>query len=425
MAKRTEKTIIAFTGKMNAGKSTMLNLLSGQKDFAIVDKTAGTTADTVVTQMEIHDLGPFQVLDTAGADEVSELGNKKREKIINAVEEADLTIIVIDILQAIKTKDSLEIELQLIFQALKNQKQVLVLYNIFDQEISLELLEKYKIKLDEILEEKSLLIKANNQLEQRKLVEFIKANFTKETRDIDLLPSVKKEGFVLLVIPMDEETPTLRLLRPQDMAMERCLRKFAMPVLFRMDLSKVRKGDLEEINRYTKLLNYLKSSEEGLQLVITDSQAIDVVADLTPSDFALTTFSVMMTHYMSYGNLDLVMQGVKAVDDLKIGDKVLIVEACNHDRKCDDIATVQIPKKLEQKIGGKLDLQFCFGRVFPKNLKDVKLVIHCGACMIERQKYASRIKKIEALNIPFTNYGILLSYLKNEVVLGRVSAVFL
>lgn len=425
MAKRKERNIMAFTGKMNAGKSTMLNLLSGQKDFAIVDKTPGTTADTVVTQMEIHDFGPCQILDTAGVDEFSELGQKKKEKTVNAIEEADLTVIVIDILQAIKKEDDLQIEKELIFQARKNQKQVVVLYNIFDQKVSLELLEKYKKKLDEVLGEKSLLIKANDRTEQRKLVEFIKQNYQQESRDIDLLPSVKSRGFVLLVIPMDEETPTLRLLRPQDMAMERSLRKFAVPVLFRMDLSKVRKKDTKEISRYMKLLNHLKSSDEGLQLVITDSQAIDMVADLTPSDFALTTFSVMMTHYMNYGNLDLVMKGVKVVDNLKMGDKVLIVEACNHDRKCDDIATVQIPKKLEQKVGGKLDIQFSFGRTFPSDLKNVKLVIHCGACMIERQKYASRIKQIEALNIPFTNYGILLSYLKDEVVLGRVCEVFL
>jgi hypothetical protein len=224
---------------------------------------------------------------------------------------------------------------------------------------------------------------------------------------------------------MDEETPTLRLLRPQDMAVERLLRGYAIPVLHRIDLNKARRGDESEKRRYIEIVKTLSGSAEKLSLVLTDSQAFDIVADWTPAKVPLTSFSIMMTNYMSYGDLGLFADGVKAIDKLKPGDEVLIAEACNHDRKCDDIATVQIPNRLEARVGGKLKFSFNFGRPFEDDLKRFKLIVHCGACMIDRQKFARRAELARGVKVPITNYGILLAYLKNPDTLKRALKIFI
>jgi len=420
MAKRKERDIIAIIGKTNAGKSSLLNLLSGQKNYALVDETPGTTADTVKTIMEIHDLGPFKVLDTAGVDEYSKLGDKKRKKTYEAIEEADLNLVVID-----SRQKNREIEKKLIRKIKREKKQILVVINLFEKE---KIDEREFLQREKEFDLPVIALNIQNTNEYRKLIDFIKKNYRKESRNIDLLPSVKSQGFVLLIIPMDEETPTLRLLRPQDMALERILRKFALPVMFRLDLSKARSDDsslvASEKKRYTDLLKMLKNSPEGLQLIITDSQAFDIVPQWTPKKIALTSFSIMMAHYMSQGNLDLLLDGVKKIEKLKTESCVLVAESCNHDRKCNDIGTVQIPKILTKKIGQKLNFDFNFGRPFPEDLKKYDLIIHCGACMIDRQSFTRKILKAQEANVPITNYGIFLAYMQNKIILERVTQVF-
>ncbi len=431
MAKRKERTIVSLIGRTNVGKSSILNLLSGQKDYAIVDEAPGTTADTVTALMEIHDMGPFKILDTAGVDEFSRLGNKKRKKTYEAIEEADLSLLIIDLIQTARKKD-ISLELKLIDRIRKHKKQGLILYNIFeDNKIPPKTIEKYKQSIDKKLSFRlpSLMLSATNQKYQHKLVSFIKKYYKREHRNIDLLPSVKNKGYVLLIIPMDEETPTLRLLRPQDMAVERLLRNFVIPVLYRMDLKKARSKDksivAQEKKRFMDILQHLSSSKENLQLVITDSQAFDIVSNWTPKKFPLTSFSIMMTNYMSFGNFEFLVESVKTADSLKKGDNILIAEACNHNRKCDDIGTVQLPRLLEEKVGGKLNFDFGFGRTFPNELQHYKIIIHCGGCMIDRQKYLRRVLKSKEAGVPFTNYGILLSYLQGKKVLERVIKPFL
>ena len=290
MAKQQERTIISIVGRTNVGKSSMLNLLSGQKGYAIVDDTPGTTTDTVTALMEIHSMGPFKVLDTAGVDEYSKLGDKKRKKTQEAIEEADLSLVVLDI----KQKD-VSVERQIIKRIQKHNKQGLVIYNQFDSTIKSDKLDKLKADLDKKLGKKlpSLIINASDHKRQTDLTVFIKSHLIKESRNIDLLP-IKGSGYVLLIIPMDEETPTLRLLRPQDMAVERLLRNYAIPVLYRMDLKKARSNDKKEKKRFLDVIKTTSSSNEGLKLVLTDSQAFDVVSKWSPKRFPLTSFSVMM-----------------------------------------------------------------------------------------------------------------------------------
>jgi len=425
MAKRKEYIIIAFAGRINVGKSSLLNLLSGQKDFAIVDAQPGTTADTVIAQMEIHGLGPVKVLDTAGVDEHSKLGEKKKKKTYEAIEEADLTFIVIDLLNNFKDQN-FTIEKEIITRALKYNNQVLVIYNIFRSEESLDKIHELENLANQKLNYKlpSICLNALDGEEQKRIVNFISAHFKKETRDIDLIPLEGKGGYVLLNIPMDEETPMLRLLRPQDMAMERLLRKYLIPVLFRMNLKKARTGNMVEKERFLNLVKHLENSPEGLKLIITDSQAMDILDQWTPQNIPLTTFSVMMANYMSYGNLDLFVKGLGAFSFLKNGDKILIMESCNHNRKCDDIGTRQIPSLIKKKLGLELKIDFSFGRVLPDDLSQYKLAIHCGGCMADRQKYRRRIVKLKEAGIPVTNYGLFLSWVHNSMAVKRVTKIF-
>lgn len=422
MVKREERNIIGIVGRTNAGKSSLLNLLSGQEHYAITDSTPGTTADTVTTIMEVHGLGPCKILDTAGVDEYSELGEKKRKKSYEALEEADLVLVVVDAGRA--QKDGVKIEKELIEHAKERGKQVLLVWNTFQnsQEASPKTQEKE-------LGVPGIFLSANDFSEQSRLADFLKEHFEVPNRDIDLLPNLSEKGVVLLIIPMDEETPTLRLLRPQDMAMERLLRNFVTPVLFRLHLGKARSDNANEVQeeqaRFSGLIQFLKNAPEGLQLIITDSQAFDIVAKWVPQEIPLTSFSVMMAHYMACGEMDFLLKSVNAMDLLEDGDTVLIAESCNHNRKCDDIGTVQIPRIIKEKTGKDVQFEFAFGRTFPEDLSSYKMVIHCGSCMTDRQKFFRRIRIAEEQGIPLTNYGFFLAYAQNPETLVRVTKFFL
>lgn len=425
MAKRKEYSIIAFTGRVNVGKSSLFNLLSGQKDFAITDPHPGTTTDTVATKMEIHELGPVKLLDTAGIDEYTGVGEKKRKKTHEAIEEADLVLLVIDLLAGAKEYD-FSIEKEIIGRAFKYEKQILILYNVFQKDLHEEKLKKIESKVNQKIGEDlpSLFLNALHREDQKKLIKFITTFFKKESQEIDLIPLVGGKGYVLLNIPMDEETPALRLLRPQDMAMERLLRKYFIPVLYRMDLKKARKEDKGEKNRFLTTLEHLRESSEGLKLIITDSQAIDILDKWAPLEIPLTTFSVMMANYMSCGNLELLVKGLETFSSIKNNDKILIMEACNHNRKCDDIGTRQIPRLIKEKLGLKLRIDFSFGRVLPEDLSQYKLIIHCGGCMIDRQKFWRRMRKLKEFCVPMTNYGLFLTWVNNPRAIERVCRIF-
>ncbi len=429
MAQRIERLNISIIGKTNAGKSSLLNLLTGQKDFAIVDPTPGTTADNVVSLMEIHDLGPVKIFDTAGIDEAGELGEKKRGKAMTALDESDLCLLVIDFLNAIK-EQSLVSEKELFDYAMELNKQVLIIYNLFENKnnLSQDEIEFWQKKIDENFDVPSIILNVSDLSNQNKLIEFILENFKYEPINFEMLPCLAENGCVILNIPMDEETPELRLLRPQEMVIERLLRKYISPVLFRMSLAKARSSDLQEVEgeklRYLKLVQSLRDSSVGLQMIITDSQAFDIIGKWSPEGIPFTSFSIIMTNFMTYGNMQYLVESTAAIDNLKENDTVLIAESCNHNRKCDDIGTIQIPRLLQKRIGKKLNFEFSFGRVFPDNLNKYAMIIHCGSCMTDRQKYARRLGNAENQQIPFTNYGMVLSYCQNKNTFSKALAPF-
>lgn len=403
---------IGLFGKMNSGKSSLMNLLT-QQETSITDSTPGTTSDTKIAMQEIHGMGPVKLYDTAGLDEESKLGEKKKAKVLSVLKECDLVLLVIDPSNVASKAEQLVVEL-----ARELDKQLLVVFNLFhvnDQEkiktvySSLPLLKFYP----------SLAINATDVEKRQELLHFILENFDSRSQQMELLPFVEKDEFYVLNIPMDEETPQGRFLRPQAMAEEYITRSWAYPVSYRMNLGVARsENPKHEKDRFDAFLN---SFSRRPKAIITDSQAMDIMAKWTPDDIMLTTFSIMMINYVSKGRINEFYEGIKAMDNLKKGDKVLIAEACNHSRIQEDIGTVQIPNKIKGSYPG-VGVELNFGREFQENkeLSKYKLIIHCGGCMISNQKMQARLRDLRSVRVPITNYGIFLSWMQGKTALEQV-----
>lgn len=428
---RVHRLIIGIFGRINAGKSTLMNLLT-QQETSIVDAAPGTTADIKSAVMELHALGPVRLLDTAGLDEESGLGEKKRRKTISALEEVDLALLVVDPVQSFLS-GNLDVESSVASLARRFHRKLAVVFNLHaDHEKWLSgsgaTLEETIEQVLSILPNRTGTPHVSMDLSRTgnisELVDFIADARPSGPGKVELLPFVRGRGPVVLHIPLDEESPSGRLLRPQEMAMEYLLRMSVPIGLYRTDLKLARSASPSisgpERERFSDFLRSMASGGE-LQLVLTDSQAIDVMGRWVPEDIPLTTFSIMMIHSSSGGSLPLFARGAEALDTLRAGDRVLIAEACNHDRIAEDIGTVQIPEKLSRAVPG-IRIEHSFGREFPdpSELADFKLVIHCGGCMISSQKLSARVSRLSESDVPITNYGIVLSWFEGPEILDRV-----
>lgn len=403
---------IGFFGKMNSGKSSLMNLLT-QQETSITDSTPGTTADTKIAMQEIHGMGPVKLYDTAGLDELSDLGNKKKSKVLNALKECDLVILVID-----PSTNDFETEEMVLQNARDLDKQILVVYNLFVADHQ-ALIQRVEEKLPLIKFHPSLAISVIDVVNRQMLLQFILDNFDSRNHKMELLPFIEKDEFYILNIPMDEETPQGRYLRPQAMAEEYITRNWAFPVSYRMNLGIARSENPEpEKARFEAFLNSLSRRPKA---IITDSQAMDIMSKWTPDDIQLTTFSIMMINYVSKGRIHDFYNGIFAMNTLQPGDKVLIAEACNHSRIKEDIGTVQIPNKIKNSYPG-VGVDFNFGREFQDNveLSKYKLIVHCGGCMISNQKLQARLRELRTVGVPITNYGVFLSWMQGEQALERV-----
>lgn len=416
MAVLVERDHIGIFGCMNAGKSSLLNLLV-QNEASIVDKTPGTTADTKEVLFEIHGIGPVKIFDTAGIDEAGELGQKKRKKVYQNLKESDLVIVVVD-----PSRESFEYEYDLIKQARENNKQILIVFNIFDNNDK---------RVDEIVSNYRVFefyphikLKANNPQYRKDLINFILKHYIPLKKEIPVIPFLKKDNFYVLIIPMDEETPHGRYLRPQAMVEEYLTRNWAYPVSFRLDLKKARENDKQAKEEYERFNTFLNAITKQPHCIITDSQAMDIMSKWCPPNINLTTFSIVMINYQT-GMLERFVKGLIEFENNKDAKNVLIAEACNHSRIAEDIGTVQIPNILKKKYP-HINVEHNFGREF-KNIDEIKkydLIIHCGGCMISRQKLLSRLKDIEMADVPVTNYGIFLSYAQGRDSLFKVIKPF-
>jgi len=410
-----ERDHIGIFGKMNSGKSSVMNMLT-QQQTSIVDATPGTTADTKIALQEIHGMGPVKLFDTAGLDEAGGLGLKKRAKVLADLKECDLVLLVIDP----DTRD-FAAESEILANARELDKQIVVLYNLFgpSAERRIPLVER---SIPLLRFHKKISLAAVDASFRQPLLDFILANFVSKNAKMELLPFLEPDEFYILNIPMDAETPPGRYLRPQAMAEEYITRNWAYPVSYRMDLGKARNGDASERLRWE---TFLGSFGRRPKAIITDSQAMDLMHTWTPDGMMLTTFSIMMINYGSRGRLGRFAEGIRALKDLKAGGKILIAEACNHSRIGEDIGTVQIPNFIQRHWPGVV-VEHNFGREFQENqqLQSYRLVVHCGGCMITAQKLLARIRDLDSVGVPYTNYGIFLAWMQGPEALAKVLRPF-
>jgi hypothetical protein len=405
-----------------------MNLLT-QQETSIVDPRPGTTADVRSAVMEVHSLGPARILDTAGLDEEGALGAKKRSKAMAALEQCDVALLVVDPVQVLES-GATEVE-ELVGNASRLHGRTLaVVFNL--RQGSAERLAASGASLEEAVEfcraalpDRTAVPSVAADLSDRGslggIVELIGRARPGDSPPPPLLPFLVPRRPVVLHIPMDGETPSGRLLRPQETAMEHLLRMMVPVGLYRADLRLGRSPSPALSGLERRRFEEFLGAFPDVQLVITDSQAIDLMKDWVPEEIPLTTFSIMMINQTAGGDLDLFAKGAGALDGLSAGDRVLVVEACNHDRMAEDIGTVQIPRRLEAAVPGVL-IEHAFGREFPDpgELARYRVAVHCGGCMISRQAASARIARLAAAGVPVTNYGLALAWLEGPEVLARV-----
>ncbi len=381
-----ERVHIAFFGKRNSGKSSLLNAVTNQ-NIAIVSDILGTTTDPVFKAMELLPLGAVMMIDTAGIDDEGELGNMRVQKTLRILNKTDIAVLVVD-----STKGLTEYENDLIEKFKNKNVPYIIAYNKCD-------LHKKAVNADNeicvsaltgenIYELKELIAKQNGIIEDKKIVAHL----------------LNKNDLAVLVVPIDESAPKGRLILPQVQTIRELLDNEMIPV----------------VTRDTTLTETLTSLAKKPAIVITDSQVFGKVSKDTPVDIPLTSFSILMANYKS--DLKTLVKGVTAIDTLQDGDKVLISEGCTHHRQCNDIGTVKLPRLLQKYTNKTLDFQWTSGTEFEEDLTKYKLVIHCGGCMLNEREMKYRLKCSVDQAVPMTNYGTAIAYMNG--ILKRSLAPF-
>ena len=390
-----ERLRISFFGKRNAGKSSLVNAVTGQ-ELAVVSDTLGTTTDPVSKAMELLPLGPVVITDTPGFDDSGELGELRVRKTKQILNKTDIAVLVTD---ASRELDASEQELIDIFKN-KNIPYIVV-------KNKMDLLKDADSQAVSYEKDASgvIYVSATEKTNIYELKELIGKSVSTDGPTVRLVGDVISPGqMIVLVIPIDESAPKGRLILPQQQAIRDILESGAYSIS----------------TRETELAELLSKMNPKPDLVITDSQAFELVSSIVPKDIKLTSFSILMARYKGF--LDTAVVGAKAIDSLKDGDKVLISEGCTHHRQCGDIGTVKIPRFLKQKTGKELEIVTSSGTEFPEDLSEFSLIIHCGGCMLTSREMIYRMKCAEDAGIPFTNYGVAIAYMKG--ILPRSLEVF-
>lgn len=383
-----ERLHIGFFGMRNAGKSSVVNAVTNQ-ELSVVSDVLGTTTDPVKKAMELLPLGPVVIIDTPGLDDEGTLGKLRVKRAKEILAQTDIAILVVD---ATKGKSELDEELLSIFKERKLPH--IVLYNKADL-----LTEKSKLSQNEMYV--SAVTKESINEFKELIAKIAKLSKTQKPLVSDLL----SEGdLVVLVIPIDEAAPKGRLILPQQMVIRDILDHHCMCVCTQVE----------------ELKSTLDSLSKKPKLVITDSQAFGKVAQLTPSDIMMTSFSILMARYK--GDLRTLINGASQLSKIKDGDKILIAEGCTHHRQCNDIGTVKMPKWIEDFTNAKPDYTFTSGGTFPDDLSEFKLIVHCGGCMLNEKEMKSRMQKANAQNVPILNYGVAIAHMHG--ILKRSLAPF-
>lgn len=398
-----ERVHIGIFGRRNAGKSSLLNAITGQS-LAVVSEVKGTTTDPVSKSMELLPLGPVVLIDTPGLDDRGILGGLRVEKSIQALRKTDLGILAVDgetILKDGKRKFE-EIEKPLLAEFEERKIPYLIAVN---KEELLSPKEKEEILLLTSKRDKTIFVSAKIGTNIHELKNRLGSLKQEELGEGKLVGDLLSPGdLAVLVVPIDSAAPKGRLILPQQQVIRDCLEAGAVPV----------------ITRETELKTALDSLGKRPRLVITDSQAFKEVERIIPKDMFLTSFSILLARYK--GNLKSQVQGARALDTLKEGDKVLISESCTHHRQCGDIGTVKIPGWLQEYTKKNLDLTFTSGTEFPEDLSGFALVIHCGGCMINEREMKYRLECAKKAGVPMTNYGMAIAHIHG--ILQRSLEIF-
>lgn len=380
----SERVHIGIFGKRNAGKSSLINAITGQ-NLAIVSEAKGTTTDPVYKAMELLPLGPVMIIDTPGIDDEGVLGSLRIQKAYQVLNKTDIALVIIDAAVGPSAED-----LRLIERINTKKIPLLIVINKCET-----INEDKKTAYQALLPNgKLLFVSAEQKLNIFELKEAIAQTVPADENKAQivadlLLPS----DFVVLVVPIDSAAPKGRLILPQQQTIRDILEADAAAIVVKEN----------------ELTNTLQNLGKRPKLVITDSQVFKKVAAETPADILLTSFSILFARYK--GNLQTAVQGVTALENLEDGDKILVGEGCTHHRQCDDIGTVKLPRWIKEYTGKNPEFIFTSGTEFPLDLSPYKMIIHCGACMLNEREMQYRIKCAADQNIPFTNYGITIAYI--------------
>lgn len=380
----SERVHISFFGKRNAGKSSVINAVTGQ-DLAIVSSVRGTTTDPVYKTMELLPLGPVMIIDTPGIDDEGELGALRVRKSYQVLNKTDIAILVVD-----STTGKGEEELALIHRFHKKGIPYLVVYNKID------LLSGEEIKdLAMSVRPGEVLVSATDGMNIQELKEKIATLKPEDTHKYPLIQDlIKPLDLVILVVPIDKAAPKGRLILPQQQTIRDILERRALSLV-------VRDTELKST------LDYFLSHGVCPKMVVTDSQAFARVSKDVPENITLTSFSILFSRYK--GELETQLEGVAALSSIQDDDRILIAEGCTHHRQCGDIGTCKIPNWIRNYTGKKPVFEFTSGTEFPDDVSSYKMVVHCGGCMLNEREMKYRIACCHDQGVPITNYGLLIA----------------
>ena len=380
----SERVHISFFGKRNAGKSSVINAITGQ-DLAIVSSVRGTTTDPVYKTMELLPLGPVMIIDTPGIDDEGELGALRVRKSYQVLNKTDIAILVVD-----STTGKGEEELALIHRFHKKGIPYLVVYNKID------LLSGEEIKdLAMSVRPGEVLVSAADGMNIQELKEKIATLKPEDTHKYPLIQDlIEPLELVILVVPIDKAAPKGRLILPQQQTIRDILERGALSLV-------VRDTELKST------LDHFLSQGVCPKLVVTDSQAFARVSKDVPENITLTSFSILFSRYK--GELETQLEGVAALSSIQDDDRILIAEGCTHHRQCGDIGTCKIPDWIRNYTGKKPVFEFTSGTEFPDDVSSYKMVVHCGGCMLNEREMKYRIACCHDQGVPITNYGLLIA----------------
>ncbi len=407
-----DRVHIGFFGRRNAGKSSIVNKVTGQ-ELAVVSDVKGTTTDPVSKAMELLPMGPVVIIDTPGIDDEGHLGELRVRKAKQVLNRVDVAVLVVD---ATIGKTSVDEELIHIFK--EKEIPYLVVYNKSDllpenRKINADSPEGKKVlsdekpdqKVDTAIQEPFIYASAATGQNIYELKEKIASLAVTDDLKLRLVGDLlEPSDFAVLVVPIDKAAPKGRLILPQQQTIRDVLEAGAAAIVIKEN----------------ELVNTLHTLGKKPKLVITDSQVFAKVSKETPEDIWLTSFSILFARFK--GNLKTAAAGAAAIDRLKDGDKILISEGCTHHRQCDDIGTVKLPRWIRNYTGKDLEFEYSSGRDFPEDVSKYSLIVHCGGCMLNEREMRYRQKCALDQKIPITNYGITIAYMQG--ILKRCVEMF-